>query len=66
MRDWGGREVQVMSVDRDAQQWNCVKGGVVNFQKVSAIVRDMGEPCLQQTPIKVAITVRLPKLSWML
>lgn len=55
-----------MSVDRDAQQWNCVKGGVVNFQKVSAIVRDMGEPCLQQTPIKVAITVRLPKLSWML
>lgn len=50
-----------MSFDRDAQQWNCVKGGVVNFQKVSAIVRDMGEPCLQQTPIKVAINVRLSK-----
>lgn len=48
---------QVMSFDRDAQQWNCVKGGVVNLQKVSAIVRDMGEPCLQQTPMKVAIAI---------
>ncbi|KAL6532113.1 hypothetical protein OROGR_014083 [Orobanche gracilis] len=42
-----------MSFDADVKQWKCVKGGPVNFQKVSSIVRDIGEPCLHQSPIKM-------------
>lgn len=48
-----------MSFDGDEKQWKCGKGGAVNFQKVSSIVRDIGEPCLHQSPIKVVIAVRL-------
>jgi hypothetical protein len=41
------------------RQWNCGKAGAVNLQKVSSIVRDIGDPCLSQSPIKVVIAVRL-------
>ncbi|PIN13107.1 Ypt/Rab-specific GTPase-activating protein GYP7 [Handroanthus impetiginosus] len=46
-----------MSFDGDEKQWKCVKGGAMNFQRVSSIVRDIGEPCLHQSPIKVAIAI---------
>ncbi|KAL6528079.1 hypothetical protein OROHE_015029 [Orobanche hederae] len=42
-----------MSFDANGKQWKCVKGGPVNFQRVSSIVRDIGEPCLHQSPIKM-------------
>ncbi|KAL8479484.1 hypothetical protein ACS0TY_026400 [Phlomoides rotata] len=42
-----------MSFDGDGKQWKCVKAGPVSFQKVSSIVRDIGEPCLHQSPIKI-------------
>ncbi|XP_027164158.1 small G protein signaling modulator 1-like isoform X3 [Coffea eugenioides] len=47
----------LMSFDRDIRQWKCGKAGVVNLQKVSSIVRDIGEPCLHQSSIKVVITI---------
>lgn len=47
-----------MSFDGDDKQWICGKGRTVNLQKVSSIVRDIGEPCLHQSPIKVVIAVR--------
>ncbi|KAF5733906.1 small G protein signaling modulator 1 [Tripterygium wilfordii] len=34
--------------------WTCGKSGVANLQRVGSIVRDIGEPCLSQTPIKVS------------
>lgn len=48
-----------MSFDGDTKQWKCGKGAAVNLQGLSSIVRDIGEPCLHQTPIKVVIAVRL-------
>ncbi|XP_038884457.1 small G protein signaling modulator 1 isoform X3 [Benincasa hispida] len=39
------------------KQWTCAKAGVASLQKVGLIVRDIGEPCLSQSPIKVVITV---------
>ncbi|CAH2050762.1 unnamed protein product, partial [Thlaspi arvense] len=47
-----------MSVEVDYKQWICGKGGTVNLHRVSSIVRDIGEPCLHQSPIKVVIAVR--------
>ncbi|KAK2983951.1 hypothetical protein RJ640_002896 [Escallonia rubra] len=50
-----------MSVEGEEsrQQWICGKvGGGVNLQRVSSIVRDIGEqPCLHQSPIKVVIAI---------
>ncbi|KAL3506787.1 hypothetical protein ACH5RR_032169 [Cinchona calisaya] len=46
-----------MSFDGDIKQWKCVKGSAVNLQRVSSIVRDIGEPCLHQSPIKVVIAI---------
>lgn len=48
----------LMSFDKDIRQWKCGKAGVVNLQKVSSIVRDIGEPCLHQSSIKVVITIK--------
>lgn len=52
-----------MSFDGDIKQWKCGKGGPVNLQRVSSIVRDIGELCVHQSPIKVVIAVRLSNLS---
>lgn len=41
------------------KQWTCAKAGAASLQRVGLIVRDIGEPCLSQSPIKVVITVRL-------
>lgn len=43
----------------DGDRWSCGKtGGVaVNLLRVSSIVRDIGEPCLSQSPIKVSVVV---------
>ncbi|XP_059632934.1 uncharacterized protein LOC132275451 isoform X2 [Cornus florida] len=43
-----------MSFDGDDKQWICGKAGTVNLQLVSSIVRDIGEPCLHQSPIKIS------------
>ncbi|XP_070006348.1 rab GTPase-activating protein 22 isoform X3 [Nicotiana tabacum] len=57
----GGRErggerenAHVMSFDGAERPWKCGKGGTVNLQKVSSIVRDIGEPCLHQSSIKMS------------
>ncbi|KAK6930509.1 Rab-GTPase-TBC domain [Dillenia turbinata] len=42
-----------MAVEREGKQWSCGKGSTRNLQRVSSIVRDIGEPCLHQSPIKV-------------
>lgn len=34
-----------MSCEKEDKQWGCAKAGSVNLQKVSAIVRDIGEGC---------------------
>lgn len=47
----------VMSFFGDEKQWKCGKGGAVNLQRVSSIVRDIGEPCLHQPQIKVVIPI---------
>ncbi|EEF28308.1 conserved hypothetical protein [Ricinus communis] len=38
----------------EEKQWSCGKPGAVNLQRVGSIVRDIGEPCLAQSPIKVS------------
>nr|XP_043628391.1 small G protein signaling modulator 1-like isoform X4 [Erigeron canadensis] len=42
-----------MSFDGDHKQWICGKGGTVNLHRVGSMVRDIGEPCLHQSPIKI-------------
>ncbi|XP_028780074.1 small G protein signaling modulator 1 isoform X2 [Neltuma alba] len=39
------------------KQWSCGKAGTMNLQKVSSILRDIGDPCLSQSPAKVVIIV---------
>nr|GEX84386.1 hypothetical protein [Tanacetum cinerariifolium] len=46
-----------MSFDGDHKQWMCGKSGTVNLHRVSSIVRDIGEPCLHQSPIKIVATI---------
>nr|XP_043628388.1 small G protein signaling modulator 1-like isoform X1 [Erigeron canadensis] len=46
-----------MSFDGDHKQWICGKGGTVNLHRVGSMVRDIGEPCLHQSPIKVVATI---------
>ncbi|XP_055801717.1 uncharacterized protein LOC129870867 isoform X1 [Solanum dulcamara] len=43
-----------MSFDGAERPWKCGKGGTVNLQKVTSIVRDIGEPCLHQSSIKMS------------
>lgn len=43
-----------MSCEVQERQWSCGKAGAVNLQRVSSLVRDIGEPCLHQSPIKVS------------
>ncbi|XP_047175985.1 small G protein signaling modulator 1-like isoform X1 [Vigna umbellata] len=42
----------------EEKQWNCGKAGAINFRKLSSIVRDIGDPCLSHSPVKVVITVK--------
>lgn len=44
----------MMSFDGDYKQWICGKGRTVNLLKVRSIVRDIGEPCLHQSPIQIS------------
>ncbi|KAF7805331.1 small G protein signaling modulator 1-like isoform X1 [Senna tora] len=37
--------------------WTCGKAGTVNLQKVTSIVRDIGDPCLSHSPGKVVLIV---------
>ncbi|XP_043817690.1 small G protein signaling modulator 1 isoform X3 [Manihot esculenta] len=46
-----------MSSGEDEKQWSCPKAGAVNLQRVGSLVRDIGEPCLSQSPIKVVIAI---------
>ncbi|XP_057958029.1 uncharacterized protein LOC131150951 isoform X2 [Malania oleifera] len=43
-----------MSFDEEEKQWSCGKVGGVKLHRVSSIIRDIGEPCLHQSPIKVS------------
>lgn len=45
-------------VEDNYKQWICGKVGTVNLQRVSSMVRDIGEPCLHQPHIKVVTTVK--------
>ncbi|KAI9379001.1 hypothetical protein POPTR_017G023200v4 [Populus trichocarpa] len=41
--------------EREEKQWKCGKAiSVVNLQRVGTMVKDMREPCLSQSPIKVS------------
>ncbi|KAK6914520.1 Rab-GTPase-TBC domain, partial [Dillenia turbinata] len=42
-----------MAVKGEGKQWSCGKGSTMNLQRVSSIVRDIGEPCFHHSPIKV-------------
>nr|TKS06641.1 hypothetical protein D5086_0000121170 [Populus alba] len=43
------------SGEREEKQWKCGKAiSVVNLQRVGTMVKDMREPCLSQSPIKVS------------
>ncbi|CAL0322095.1 unnamed protein product [Lupinus luteus] len=44
-------------IEEEDKQWSCGKPGTVNLQKVSSIMRDIGDPCVSQSPIKVVINV---------
>lgn len=52
-----------MSFDGGEKQWKCV--APVSFQRVSSIVRDIGEPCLYQSPLKVVSAVRISALLFL-
>lgn len=41
-------------VEDNYKQWICGKVGTVNLHRVSSIVRDIGEPCLHQSHIKIS------------
>ncbi|XP_076931638.1 rab GTPase-activating protein 22-like isoform X2 [Bidens hawaiensis] len=43
----------MMSFDGDHKHWTCGKSGTVNLQRVGSMVRDIGDPCLHQSPIKI-------------
>ncbi|KAI3973290.1 hypothetical protein MKX01_020665 [Papaver californicum] len=44
------------------KQWGCGgKSGTVNLQRVSSIVKDIGEPCLHQSPTKSSKMLRPDK-----
>lgn len=55
-----------MSVDCNGRQWGCAKVGAVDLHRVGSMVRDMGEPCLHQSPIKdmVAVNKMLKPDKW--
>ncbi|EPS58901.1 hypothetical protein M569_15911, partial [Genlisea aurea] len=50
-----------MSFDGKENPWRCVKGRTVHFQRVSSLFRDIGEPCLHQTPIKMSRMLKRDK-----
>ncbi|KAH6833423.1 Ypt/Rab-GAP domain of gyp1p superfamily protein [Perilla frutescens var. hirtella] len=52
-----------MSFDAGEKQWKCV--APVSFQRVGSIVRDIGEPCLYQSPLKVVLAVRISALFFL-
>ncbi|XP_068662008.1 rab GTPase-activating protein 22-like [Aristolochia californica] len=41
-----------MSFEEEDNRWICGRVGAVNLQRVTSIVRDIGEPCLHHTPAK--------------
>ncbi|KAF5728792.1 small G protein signaling modulator 1 [Tripterygium wilfordii] len=57
--DKEGFVLMVMSCGGGGEEklWTCGKAGVANLQRVGSIVRDIGDLCLSQTPIKVVIAV---------
>lgn len=58
-KDWEESVKALMYCGRaEEKQWSCGKAGTVNLQRVGSMVREMGEPCLSQSPIKVSIAVR--------
>ncbi|CAN0858000.1 Rab GTPase-activating protein 22 [Linum grandiflorum] len=50
-----------MSCNREEKQWSCGKPRAVNLQRVTSMVREIGEPCLSQSPIKVSRMLKREK-----
>ncbi|CAI0541097.1 unnamed protein product [Linum tenue] len=50
-----------MSPTREERQWSCGKPRVVNLQRVTTMVREIGEPCLSQSPVKVSRMLKREK-----
>lgn len=48
-----------MSCGGRKKHWKCGKPKTVNLHKVGSMVRDFGDPCLAQSPIKVVLAVRI-------
>ncbi|KAK7402243.1 hypothetical protein VNO78_14351 [Psophocarpus tetragonolobus] len=48
----------VMYCCEEDNKWNCGKVAAVNLRRVSSIVRDIGDPCLSHSPVKVVVTVK--------
>lgn len=40
---------------RGGELWDCGKLGALNFERMGSMVRDIGDPCLSQSPIKVVL-----------
>ncbi|XP_020223520.1 small G protein signaling modulator 1 isoform X1 [Cajanus cajan] len=47
-----------MYCGKEEKQWSWGKAGAVNLRKLSSIVRDIGDPCLSQSHVKVVLTVK--------
>ncbi|XP_031271486.1 small G protein signaling modulator 1-like isoform X1 [Pistacia vera] len=39
---------------REGELWDCGKVRAMNLQRMGSIVRDIGDPCLSQSPIKIS------------
>ncbi|KAL8172324.1 hypothetical protein V2J09_024128 [Rumex salicifolius] len=52
------RHLLVMSIDRNGKQGSGgKKTSTMKLQKVSSIVRELGDPCLHQSPLRVVVSV---------
>lgn len=47
-----------MYCGKEEKQWGCAKAGAVNLRKVSSMVREMRDPCLSHSPVKVVLNVK--------
>nr|GEU69960.1 hypothetical protein [Tanacetum cinerariifolium] len=47
----------MMSFDGDGKQWMYGKTSTVNLHRISSILRNIGELCVHQSPIKVVATI---------
>lgn len=51
-----GVEREMSEDEGEYARWMCGRGSMVNLHRVSAIVRDMRDPCLHHSPSKVVLS----------